>query len=147
MEDTDALFPILSDPEVMRFIEPPYTRSQTAAFITDQIRAEVPQAYALTENATGALIGHVIWHPHDSEAYELGWILAREHWGKGYATEITQALFGIAWGELKDVVIQCTPEQTTAANQSAQQPVQQQPQYQQPQGGFSFGWPFGSFFY
>ena len=38
-------------------------------------------------------------------------------------------------------------DQTTAANQSAQQPVQQQPQYQQPQGGFSFGWPFGSFFY
>ena len=116
MEDTDALFPILSDPEVMRFIEPPYTRSQTAAFITDQLRAEVPQAYALTENETGTLVGHVIWHPHDSEAYELGWILGREHWGKGYATEVTQALLGIAWGELKDVVIQCTPEQATAAS-------------------------------
>ena len=76
MEDTDALFSILSDPAVMRFIEPPYTRSQTAAFITDQLRAEVPQAYALTENETGQLIGHIIWHPYDAEAYELGWILA-----------------------------------------------------------------------
>ena len=114
--DTDALFAILSDPEVMRFIEPPYTRSQTAAFITDQLRSEVPQAYALTDNATGHLVGHVLWHPHDSESYELGWILAREHWGRGYATEVTQALLNIAWSELKDVVIQCTPEQTAAAD-------------------------------
>ena len=118
MEDTDALFPILSDPTVMRFIEPPYTRSQTAAFITDQLRAEVPQAYALTDH-DGTLLGQLTWHPYDSEAYELGWILAREHWGKGYATEITQALLGIAWSELKDVVIQCTPEQTTAASIAA----------------------------
>ena len=115
MEDTDALFSILSDPEVMRFIEPPYTRQQTAAFITDQLRAEVPQAYALTDRATGNLLGQIIWHPYDSEAYELGWILARAHWGKGYAAEITQALLGVAWSELKDVVIQCTPEQTAAA--------------------------------
>ena len=116
MEDTDALFAILSDPEVMRFIEPPYTRSQTAAFITDQLRAEIPMVYALTKNETGQLLGHVIWHPYDHEAYELGWILGREHWGKGYATEITEALVGIAWSELKDVVIQCTPEQTTTAD-------------------------------
>ena len=115
-EDTDALFPILSDPEVMRFIEPPYTRSQTAAFITDQLRAEIPQAYALTETATGRLLGHVIWHPHDSEAYELGWILAREYWGKGYATEITLSLLKLARSEGMDVVIQCTPEQTVAAD-------------------------------
>ena len=92
MEDTDALFSILSDPAVMRFIEPPYTRSQTAAFITDQLRAEIPQAYALTENETGALVGHVIWQPYDSEAYELGWILARQHWGKGYATEMLKGM-------------------------------------------------------
>ena len=115
MEDTDALFSILSDPAVMRFIEPPYTRSQTAAFITDQLRAEVPQAYALTENETGQLIGHIIWHPYDAEAYELGWILAQEHWGKGYATEVTQALLEIVRRELRDIVIQCTPEQITAA--------------------------------
>ena len=115
MEDTDALFSILSDPAVMCFIEPPYTRSQTAAFITDQLRAEVPQAYALTENDTGRLIGHIIWHPYDTEAYELGWILSKEHWGKGYATEVTQALLDIVRRELRDIVIQCTPEQTAAA--------------------------------
>ena len=116
MADVDALHSILSDPDVMRFIEPPYTRQQTAAFITENARCEVPLVYGLEALDTGALIGHVIWHPYDHEAYELGWILAKEHWGKGYATEITQALLGIAWSELKDVVVQCTPEQTTAAH-------------------------------
>ena len=114
MEDTDALFSILSDPEVMRFIEPPYTRAQTAAFLSDQIRSDIPQAYALTENVTGDLVGYVIWQPYDSEAYELGWVLDKPHWGKGYASEVTDALLDLARAELRDIVIQCIPEQTQA---------------------------------
>lgn len=112
MTDLDALHAILSDSAVMRFIEPPYTRQQTAAFITENAHSEVPLVYALESLATGQLVGHVIWHPFDSEAYELGWILGREHWGKGYAGEVTRALLGTAKAELRDVVIQCAPEQT-----------------------------------
>ena len=111
--DTDALHAILSDREVMRFIEPPYTRQQTAAFITENARSEVPLVYALDSLDTGTLIGHVIWHPFDSEAYELGWILGRDHWGQGYAQEVTAALLSAAKAELRDVVIQCAPEQTS----------------------------------
>lgn len=111
MTDTDALHAILSDRAVMQYIEPPYTRQQTAAFIADQGRSEIPLVYGLESLDTGKLIGHVIWHPFDSEAYELGWILGREHWGKGYAREITEALLETAKKELQDVVIQCTPEQ------------------------------------
>ena len=101
MADVDALHAILSNPEAMRFIEPPYTKQQTAAFITENLRCEVPLVYGLELLETGEFIGHVIWHPYDREAYELGWILSPAHWGKGYATEVTQALLGIAWGELK----------------------------------------------
>ena len=113
MTDLDALHAILSDAAVMRFIEPPYTRQQTAAFITENARSEVPLVYALESLSTGRLVGHVIWHPYDSEAYELGWILGQEHWGKGYASEVTHALLSAAKAELRDVVIQCTPEQTS----------------------------------
>ena len=112
--DTDALHRILSDREVMRFIEPPYTRQQTAAFITENARSEVPLVYGIESLETGELIGHLIWHPYDSEAYELGWILGQSHWGKGYAAELTQALLTITKQELRDIVIQCTPEQTAA---------------------------------
>ena len=114
MADLDGLYAILSDREVMRFIEPPYTRQQTAAFITDNARCEVPLVYALESLETGQLIGHVIWHPFDSEAHELGWVLARDHWGQGFAREITEALLAAAKKELRDVVIQCTPEQAAA---------------------------------
>ena len=113
MADVDALHAIVSDNEVMRFIEPPYTRQQTAAFITENERSEVPLVYGLEALETGELIGHVIWHPFDSEAYELGWILGREHWGKGYAREVTEALLAAAKKELRDVVIQCAPEQAS----------------------------------
>ena len=114
MADLDPLHGILSDREVMRFIEPPYTRPQTAAFITENSRSEVPLVYAVESLETGALIGHLIWHPFDSEAYELGWILAKAHWNRGYARELTDALLDIAKAELRDVVIQCTPEQAAA---------------------------------
>ena len=114
MADLDPLHHILSDREVMRFIEPPYTRPQTAAFITENSRSEVPLVYAVESLETGALIGHLIWHPFDSEAYELGWILAKAHWNRGYARELTDALLDIAKAELRDVVIQCTPEQAAA---------------------------------
>ena len=113
MSDLDALHPILSDREVMRFIEPPYTRQQTAAFIMENSRSEVPLVYAVELQKTRRLIGHVIWHPYDSEAQELGWILARAAWGRGYATELTQALMDEARKENRDVVIQCAPEQTS----------------------------------
>ena len=111
--DTDALHRILSDREVMRFIEPPYTRQQTAAFITENQRSEVPLVYGVELLTTGNLIGHLIWHPYDSEAYELGWILAREHWNQGYARELTEAMLAFAKKELRDIVIQCAPEQAS----------------------------------
>ena len=114
MADLDDLYAILSDPEAMRFIEPPYTRQQTAAFITENSRSEVPLVYGVESLETGSLIGHLIWHPFDSEAYELGWILDRTYWGRGYAAELTRALVDLAKQELRDVVIQCTPEQLAA---------------------------------
>lgn len=114
MADLDRLHAVLSDRKVMRFIEPPYTLRQTAAFITDNARSEVPLVYGLEARDTGTLIGHVIWHPFDSESYELGWILDRDHWARGYAGEVTDALLAAARAEGKDVVIQCAPEQTAA---------------------------------
>lgn len=112
--DTDGLHRILSDADVMRFIEPPYTRQQTAAFITENARCEVPLVYGIESLKTGELIGHLIWHPYDSESHELGWILGKSHWGNGYAAELTQALLSIAKQELSDIVIQCAPEQAAA---------------------------------
>ncbi|MBQ9149048.1 MAG: GNAT family N-acetyltransferase [Oscillospiraceae bacterium] len=112
--DTDELFAVLSDPEVMRYVEPPYTRQQTAAFITEVIRAEFPPAFAVTLQNTGTLIGYLSWFPCDSESHELGWVLRRDCWEKGYASELTECMLNIAKQEMRHVVIQCVPEQAAA---------------------------------
>ena len=44
--------------------------------------------WALEEAATGRLAGRVgFFNPEGWPGFELGWTLAREFWGRGYATE------------------------------------------------------------
>ena len=110
--DAAALFPILSDAEVMRHLEPPYTRPQTEAFIRECGLSAPPLVYGVVEKASTALIGHLIFHPFETaECYELGWVLARESWGKGYASELTEGAAAYAKGRgIKQLVIECLPE-------------------------------------
>jgi RimJ/RimL family protein N-acetyltransferase len=44
--------------------------------------------WALEEKATGALVGRAgVWFPEGWPEIEVGWVVGREHWGRGYATE------------------------------------------------------------
>jgi RimJ/RimL family protein N-acetyltransferase len=44
--------------------------------------------WAAELKATGELIGRVgVWYPPFYPEIEAGWLIAREHWGSGYATE------------------------------------------------------------
>ncbi len=48
--------------------------------------------FAVEEKATGAFVGRVgAWQPECWVGFELGWALARAHWGKGYAFEAAHA--------------------------------------------------------
>ncbi len=107
-EDAEALFSILSDPEVMRCIEPPFTIAQTRDFLQRAGLCRPPLVYAVIRKSDGTLIGHLIWHPYDEGADELGWILRRDCWGRGYAGELTEAM--LAQAE-RGVVLECSPEQ------------------------------------
>lgn len=60
-QDCGALHEILSDPEVMRFVEPPFDREQTRRFIETAGLCAPPLVYAVVEKQTGRLIGHLIW--------------------------------------------------------------------------------------
>lgn len=110
--DEEALFAVLSDGEVMRYIEPPFTREQTRAFLQTACGTETPPVYGVEEKASGLLIGHLIFHPFDECGWELGWILRRDCWGMGFAAELTAALVARA-GEMKipSLVLECCPEQ------------------------------------
>ncbi|MEV0402115.1 GNAT family N-acetyltransferase [Actinoallomurus sp. NPDC050550] len=57
--------------------------------------------WALVEKATGRFVGRAgPWQPHGFPGLGVGWCLAREHWGKGYATEAARASVSYCLNEL-----------------------------------------------
>ena len=106
--DMEPLLELLSDPEVMRFLEPPYTRDQVSAFLQKGL-SEKPPIYAVEAN--GTFIGYVIYHPYDEDSVEIGWVLLPEYWRKGYASRLTKQMIDKAVSEGKTVVIECDPQQ------------------------------------
>jgi RimJ/RimL family protein N-acetyltransferase len=58
--------------------------------------------WALEHGDSGALIGRVGYiDPPDWPGFELGWLLAREHWGHGYAREAAAAALRHAFDVLQ----------------------------------------------
>lgn len=107
--DLQALHALLSDGEVMRYIEPPFTVEQTKRFLESAGLSEPPLVYAV--DGEGGFIGYVIYHPYDEGSMEIGWLLKREEWGKGCAAALTERLIEMAFAEQKAVIIECAPAQ------------------------------------
>ena len=53
------------------------------------------------------LLGYVIYHAYDPDSMELGWVLSRDCWGKGYASQLTDRLVELAHRAGKTAVIEC----------------------------------------
>ena len=113
--DLEELYVLLSDAEVMRWLEPPFTREQAEQFLQQAGLSDPPLIYA-AENAEGEFRGYAIYHDYDDHSRELGWVLRQSAWRKGYAGEMTALLTVLARREGKDAVIECTPEQTVSAH-------------------------------
>ena len=108
--DADALYGVLSDTEIMKYLEPPYSREATVQFLHDAGICEPPLVWAV-DDARGRFIGYVIYHKYDEHSMELGWVLARNEWGKGYAGALNKMLIEQARKAGMDAVIECSPEQ------------------------------------
>lgn len=112
-DDVEAALAYLGDPVVMEFIEPCYSREQTSAFLRTAGGGPAPLVHAVEQRSTHLLIGHVIFHRwQGSPAWELGWILRKDVWGRGIATELSRALITHAFGEggVTQLVAECVPE-------------------------------------
>ena len=107
-EDLEPLHRLLSDPEVMEYLEPPYTPEQTKEFLESALEEE-PAVW--TVEGDGKFIGYVIWHGYEEDTMELGWVLLPEYWGKGYASALTKQLMELTAAQGKKPVIECDPEQ------------------------------------
>ena len=111
IEEAQDLNKILSDAEVMKYIEPTFDMEKTFNFIREYGACENPLVYAAVLRETGRVIGHIIYHPYDKTSYEIGWVLSRAYWGRGIADEITKALVEHSKDKAESCVIECDESQ------------------------------------
>lgn len=108
-EDYVLLRDLVSDPEVHRFLGP-RPEDPTTDMFSRALRAAGSwhfYGYGLFlahEKATGSFVGQLgMFHSMRGfgkgmdDVVEAGWIVAREHWGKGFAREAMEA--ALAWVE------------------------------------------------
>ena len=92
-EDLDAYAAICADPEVMRYLGDGRALSRADAWrqmalIIGHWTLRGYGLWAVEERATGALVGRLgFFKPEGWPGFELGWMLRRASWGRGYATE------------------------------------------------------------
>ncbi len=106
--DAAALYEISRDPEVMRFIGDRTIPSMedcwrgVAGWLGHwRLRGYGP--LAVVERESGRFIGRVsLWYPYGWPAPELGYLLGREWWGRGHATEAASAALSCAFEHLAE---------------------------------------------
>jgi ribosomal-protein-alanine N-acetyltransferase len=94
--DYDNYFSLHGNPEVMQYIRAAQTREEAnAKFEETVLNVEAHPfmgRWAVLEKATGNFIGSFVMIPipDELEKTQLGYSFLPEHWGKGYATEVTK---------------------------------------------------------
>jgi RimJ/RimL family protein N-acetyltransferase len=90
-EDFEAWAAFAADPETMRHLGGPQSRSVAWRGICSVNGAWAIRGFSMfsvIEKETGHWVGRLgPWQPEGWPGKEVGWGLARDTWGKGYATE------------------------------------------------------------
>ena len=111
-EDLDALAEISADGEVTRWVGDPdgLSREETwrrMAYFIGHWELRGFGLWAVEEQATRGLVGRIgCYEPEGWPGFEIGYVLAREAWGRGYAREGVAAALAYARGALgRDEII------------------------------------------
>ncbi|HEX7296496.1 MAG TPA: GNAT family N-acetyltransferase [Pyrinomonadaceae bacterium] len=104
-EDFDAFAELCADPEVMQFLGgKPLDRLEAwrqFAFHVGHWELRGYGHWLVEEKSTGKLAGRVgFLFPVGWPAFEIGWTLKREFWGKGYASEAARRALQYGFNEL-----------------------------------------------
>lgn len=122
--DVNAMSEIHTDEAAMKYIGRGGVLNieQTKKGIEAFIRYQTEKGYsiwAVIEKESGSLIGHCGLNMlNDKSDIEIAYLLAKEYWGKGYATEIAKATleYGFTKLNLKRIVALAFPENLPSHN-------------------------------
>ncbi len=103
-----------ADPETMRYFPAPLTRSQSDRFVESMRRSLAHDGFCIwavelvddpRRPGAAGFVGAVgllrpRFEAHFTPCVEVGWRLARAHWGCGYATEAARAALDLGFGDL-----------------------------------------------
>lgn len=104
-DDFESYARICADPEVMRYLGgKPLSRPEAwrhMAYLAGHWHLRGYGHWAVEEKASGELIGRMgFFYPEGWPGFEVGWTLARQSWGKGYATEGARRMLDHAFREM-----------------------------------------------
>ena len=106
-EDAPEILVLRGNPETMKFIPRPLATNIEEAqahikIINDKIDENIDINWAVTEKGSDKCIGIMGFYRTQPEHYrtELGYMIAPEHWGKGYVTEAVKTLLNFAFNSL-----------------------------------------------
>jgi len=98
--DAEALFPSLSDPELMHFWSGPPHRDVAETRADFSREAPDWRTWAITLKGSDSAIGFVaIGEKRQGGVSEIGYMLARAHWGGGIAIEAVSAVIDRVFAE------------------------------------------------
>ncbi len=127
IEDLDDISGLVSDPEVMRYFPKPLSREEARHFLKIILKQYSNWGFgwwALILKKNSCFIGYTgltIQTVDGNEEIEIGYMIKREYWGQGLATEAAQACRDYAFETLDyDRVISIMDEPNVASRRVAE---------------------------
>ena len=130
-DDLDRLFELYSDPEIRRYFPEgtltyEETQEEVEWFLNGHPRHPELGLWATIHKETGEFIGRcglLPWTIDGQEEVEVAYLLAREYWGQGLATEAAQAIADYAFDKLQLTRLICMIDAENWASRNVAQKI------------------------
>ena len=102
-DDLDFVATMMADPDVTRYYERRFSRAEATMWLNRQLERYQRDGHGLwlvTERAGGLPVGQIGLSMQEVGGRtwpEVGWLLHRPYWGRGYATETGAAVLDAAF--------------------------------------------------
>ena len=118
--DFEAIYAMRSDSELMRFIREPQTSEESANWInlvSSRWATEKIGFCAMIEKSSNEFAGWCgIWKLKETGEFEIGYAVAKNFWGKGFATEAADEFLSYAFENLETEKIAAVAAPENAAS-------------------------------